>query len=59
MSILDEKPPMVNSEFCEKYADAGKGECNPNCPFYAECTPWFEELAGELEKRWGRESERK
>jgi hypothetical protein len=51
-TLWSEKPPMINSEFCDIYADADKGECNPNCPFYAECTPWFEELAQALERNW-------
>jgi hypothetical protein len=52
MDLLGEMPPMVNSDFCKEYADADKGVCNPNCPFYLECLPYFEALAKELEEHW-------
>ncbi len=46
--LLEEAPQGIGSEVCEGYADADAGTCNPGCPFYSECTPYFGEVAREL-----------
>lgn len=43
-----EKPPMICSGICDIYSNADKGICN-SCPFYIECPPYFEHIAGILE----------
>jgi len=51
--FLDEKPPSINTDICDIYANPDEGTCSENCPFYVECTPWFEELAKILEDKCG------
>jgi hypothetical protein len=46
-----EKPASMGTDICKSHLlGVDKDKCNPNCPFYIECEPYFVAMAQYLEE---------